>query len=92
MLEDPDALSASREAGAGGLTAPLPATVTAVHVEAGRTVSRGQPLIVLEAMKMEHVIAAPQDGTIAAVHFRPGDQVEEGAELISFADTGAGEG
>ncbi len=92
VLEDPDALSAAHEAGAGRLTAPLPATVTAVHVEAGRSVTRGQPLIVLEAMKMEHVIAAPRDGKIAAVHFRVGDQVEEGAELISFEDAGAGEG
>ena len=92
VLEDPDALSASHEAGAGMLTAPLPATVTAVHVEAGRKVSRGQPLIVLEAMKMEHVIAAPCDGTVAAVHFRAGDQVEEGAELISFEEARAEEG
>jgi 3-methylcrotonyl-CoA carboxylase alpha subunit len=92
VLEDPDARSASHEAGAGMLTAPLPATVTAVHVEAGRKVSRGQPLIVLEAMKMEHVIAAPRDGTVAAVHFRAGDQVEEGAELISFEEARAEEG
>jgi 3-methylcrotonyl-CoA carboxylase alpha subunit len=92
VLEDPDALSASRETGAGMLTAPLPATVTAVHVEAGRKVSRGQPLIVLEAMKMEHVIAAPRDGTIATVHFRAGDQVEEGVELISFEEARAEEG
>ena len=91
-MEDPDALSTAHEAGVGRLTAPLPATVTAVHVETGRSVTRGQPLIVLEAMKMEHVIAAPRDGKIAAVHFRAGDQVEEGAELISFEDAGAAEG
>ena len=96
-LDDPDSVSRSREAGGGRLTAPLPATVTAVHIEAGRTVSRGDPLIVLEAMKMEHVIAAPEDGVVAAVHFRTGDQVEEGAALISFETTdgkagnGAGE-
>jgi 3-methylcrotonyl-CoA carboxylase alpha subunit len=83
-LEDPDTASRAREAGAGHLTAPLPATVTAVHATAGQAVSRGAPLIVLEAMKMEHVIAAPEDGVVAAVHFRAGDQVEEGAELISF--------
>jgi 3-methylcrotonyl-CoA carboxylase alpha subunit len=41
---------------------------------------------VLEAMKMEHVIAAPRDGTVAQVHFRAGDQVEEGAELITFEE------
>jgi 3-methylcrotonyl-CoA carboxylase alpha subunit len=83
-LEDPDTAARAREAGSGHLTAPLPATVTAVHVTAGQSVSRGATLIVLEAMKMEHVIAAPEDGVVAAVHFRAGDQVEEGAELISF--------
>jgi 3-methylcrotonyl-CoA carboxylase alpha subunit len=86
LLEDPDADASPREAGAGLLTAPLPATVTAVHVEAGRKVSRGEALLVLEAMKMEHVIAAPREGTVARVHFRAGDQVEEGAELITFED------
>jgi 3-methylcrotonyl-CoA carboxylase alpha subunit len=86
VLENPDAAASSRDAGTGRLTAPLPATVTAVHVEAGRKVARGEALIVLEAMKMEHVIAAPRDGTIAKVHFRAGDQVEEGAELITFAE------
>lgn len=86
VLEDPDATPSASEAGAGMLTAPLPATVTAVHVEAGLKVSRGQALIVLEAMKMEHVIAAPRDGTVARVHFRAGDQVEEGAELITFEE------
>ena len=48
--------------------------------------ARGEALVVLEAMKMEHVIAAPRDGTVARVHFRAGDQVEEGAELITFED------
>jgi 3-methylcrotonyl-CoA carboxylase alpha subunit len=86
LLEDLDAGASPREAGAGLLTAPLPATVTAVHVEAGRKVSRGDALLVLEAMKMEHVITAPRDGTVARVHFRAGDQVEEGAELITFED------
>jgi 3-methylcrotonyl-CoA carboxylase alpha subunit len=86
VLEDPDAGAPAREAGACLLTAPLPATVTAVHVEAGRKVLRGEALVVLEAMKMEHVIAAPRDGTVAQVHFRAGDQVEEGAELITFEE------
>jgi len=84
ILEDPDAMSRKHEAAGGSLTAPLPSTVTAVHAEVGQAVSRGDPLIVLEAMKMEHVIAAPQDGRIASVHCRAGDQVEEGAELIGF--------
>ena len=45
----------------------------------------GQPLMVIEAMKMEHTVSAPADGVIEAVRFAVGDQVEEGAELIAFA-------
>ena len=45
---------------------------------------RGQPLVVLEAMKMEHTITAPADGTVEKVAFAVGDLVEEGAELVSF--------
>jgi 3-methylcrotonyl-CoA carboxylase alpha subunit len=88
-LEDPDTASGAHDAAGGRLTAPLPATVTAVHAEAGRSVARGEALVVLEAMKMEHVIAAPEDGEVTAVHCRAGDQVEEGAELVSFEAGGA---
>jgi 3-methylcrotonyl-CoA carboxylase alpha subunit len=55
-------------------------------VAAGDPVHRGQPMMVVEAMKMEHTIAAPRDGTVAAVHYAPGDLVEEGAELIALAE------
>ena len=82
VLSDPDAPSAQGEAGGGKLTAPLPAAVVQVHVEAGATVTRGAPLMVLEAMKMEHVITAPSDGVVAAIHYAVGQQVEEGAELV----------
>ena len=81
---DADAVSGKGESASGQLTAPLPASVTAVHVSAGDTVARGDPLMVLEAMKMEHVIVAPADGRIAAVHYKTGDQVDEGADLIDF--------
>ncbi|MEM9682300.1 MAG: biotin carboxylase N-terminal domain-containing protein [Pseudomonadota bacterium] len=84
LAVDADAVSGKGEAASGQLTAPLPASVTAVHVSAGDTVARGDPLMVLEAMKMEHVIAAPADGSIAAVHYKTGDQVDEGADLIDF--------
>ena len=53
--------------------------------KAGRKVAKGAPLMILEAMKMEHTIAAPANGTVEAVHYRVGDQVEEGVELIAFA-------
>ncbi|HSK40315.1 MAG TPA: biotin/lipoyl-containing protein, partial [Arenibaculum sp.] len=66
------------------LTAPMPGRIIAVLVEAGAVVSKGQPLIVLEAMKMEHTIKAPADGTVEAVRYGVGDQVEDGAELIGF--------
>jgi len=54
-------------------------------VEAGDAVRRGEPLMIIEAMKMEHTVAAPADGTVEAVRFAVGDLVEEGAELITLA-------
>jgi 3-methylcrotonyl-CoA carboxylase alpha subunit len=72
------------DAPTGSLTAPMPGRITHVAVEAGATVTRGQSLMVLEAMKMEHAIRAPADGTVAALHFAAGDQVSEGAELLTF--------
>jgi 3-methylcrotonyl-CoA carboxylase alpha subunit len=69
----------------GRLTAPMPGKVVSFAVKAGDKVNRGQPLAVMEAMKMEHTIAAPSDGTVAEVLFAPGDQVTEGAELLRIA-------
>jgi len=73
----------------GHLTAPMPGKVVEVKVTPGACVKRGQALMVLEAMKMEHTIAAPADGTVEAVHYAAGDLVEEGADLIDFAADGA---
>ena len=70
----------------GRLTAPMPGRVTRLMIETGGTVRRGQPLMVIEAMKMEHTIIAPTDGRVAGVRFAVGDMVEEGAELITLAD------
>jgi len=70
---------------AGRLTAPMPGKVVSFQVKAGDTVSRGQALAVMEAMKMEHTIAAPADGVIAEILYAPGDQVLEGAELLTMA-------
>jgi len=70
---------------AGRLTAPMPGRVVQLLVAAGDRVRQGQPMLVVEAMKMEHTIAAPRDGTVAAIHYAPGDLVEEGAELIALA-------
>ena len=66
----------------GRLTAPMPGKVVSFAVKAGDTVSKGQPLAVMEAMKMEHTIAAPADGTVEELMFAPGDQVTEGSELL----------
>jgi 3-methylcrotonyl-CoA carboxylase alpha subunit len=51
-------------------------------VQVGASVAKGAPLVILEAMKMEHSIAAPHDGKVAEIHFRAGEQVNEGAELL----------
>ena len=68
----------------GRLTAPMPGKVVSFAVKAGDAVKKGQPLAVMEAMKMEHTIAAPADGTVAELLFTPGDQVTEGAELLKL--------
>jgi 3-methylcrotonyl-CoA carboxylase alpha subunit len=66
----------------GRLTAPMPGKVVSFAVKAGDAVKKGQALAVMDAMKMEHTIAAPADGTVAELLFAPGDQVTEGAELL----------
>ncbi len=74
---------------AGAVRAPLPGKIIDLKVKPGDTVSRGQPLLVLEAMKMEHTLAAPADGTVKTVRYAVGEQVAEGAELVEFEDGGA---
>ncbi|HWK47413.1 MAG TPA: acetyl/propionyl/methylcrotonyl-CoA carboxylase subunit alpha [Stellaceae bacterium] len=82
---DPTVPPASEAVAGGRLTAPMPGKITQVMVAAGAEVTKGTPLLVLEAMKMEHTITAPADGTIERVRFAVGETVEDGAELISFA-------
>ena len=60
----------------GDITSPMPGSVIAVHVEAGAPVTKGQPLVVVEAMKMEHTLTAPLDGTVAELLVRVGQQVK----------------
>ncbi|MCO5357912.1 acetyl-CoA carboxylase biotin carboxylase subunit [Acidovorax kalamii] len=69
----------------GRLTAPMPGKVVSFAVKAGDTVAKGQPLAVMEAMKMEHTIAAPADGVVQELLYAPGDQVTEGAELLKLS-------
>ena len=87
VITELDALAhAGETASEGGrLTAPMPGKVVSFSVKAGDAVKKGQPLAVMEAMKMEHTIAAPADGTVAELLYAPGDQVSEGAELLKLA-------
>jgi 3-methylcrotonyl-CoA carboxylase alpha subunit len=82
---DPLAPTADEDPTAGRLTAPMPGRVTQLMVAVGVKVRRGEPLMIIEAMKMEHTVAAPADGVVEAVRFAVGDLVEEGAELIALA-------
>ena len=66
------------------LKAPLPGTITAVNVKVGDTVSAGQVVIVLEAMKMQNNIEAEQAGTVTAIHVNAGDTVMEGSVLLTI--------
>ena len=69
----------------GGLTAPMPGKVIALLAEPGVRLEKGAPLMILEAMKMEHTIAAPAAGVLKRFHFLVGDQVSDGAELVDYA-------
>ncbi len=84
-LVDPNERRAAAQTGHGHLTAPMPGKIIAVLVEAGAQVSRGQPLVTMEAMKMEHTVAAPFDGVVETIRFGVGDLVSEGADLIHLS-------
>jgi 3-methylcrotonyl-CoA carboxylase alpha subunit len=80
-----EALPAPEGAAAPGtLAAPMSGKVIQVLVGKGAPVKKGQPLLILEAMKMEHTIAAPADGVVKEIRFAAGEQVLEGAELIAL--------
>jgi 3-methylcrotonyl-CoA carboxylase alpha subunit len=81
-LHDPANAADDEEVAGGGLTAPMPGKIVAVHVAPGDRVERGAPLLVLEAMKMEHTIVAPADGTVAELRFGVGEQVDDGDALL----------
>ncbi|MDV3513761.1 acetyl/propionyl/methylcrotonyl-CoA carboxylase subunit alpha [Stenotrophomonas sp. C1657] len=83
-LHDPVGESEQASADAGSLLAPMPGRIVATLVAAGTQVKRGTPLVVLEAMKMEHTLQAPADGTVKGYRAKSGDQVGDGAVLVDF--------
>lgn len=72
-----------------GVRSPMTGRVVAVHVQEGEMVEKGQPLVVVEAMKMEHVLRAPRDGQVRKVACQAGQLVEGGAELVELLDAPA---
>jgi 3-methylcrotonyl-CoA carboxylase alpha subunit len=82
--DNPMAHAGEHEAGGGRLTAPMPGKVVAVIASSGQQVRKGEPLVIMEAMKMEHTIAAPSDGLVEEVLYQVGDQVADGAPLLAF--------
>lgn len=71
----------------GSLAAPMPGVITMLSASPGDTVEAGKPLLVMEAMKMEHAIKAPFDGVVKAYKFAPGDQVKDGDLLVEFEES-----
>ncbi|MEM9009954.1 MAG: acetyl/propionyl/methylcrotonyl-CoA carboxylase subunit alpha [Pseudomonadota bacterium] len=86
VLHPVDPFAAAEAAAGGGdtIAAPMPGLVKAVRAAAGAEVAAGAPLLILEAMKMEHTLTAPRDATIAAVHVAEGAQVSDGDVLIAL--------
>ena len=84
LLTEVDVIAHAGEGGSEGgrLTAPMPGKMVAFLAQPGDTVTKGQPLAVMEAMKMEHTINAPRDGVVAELLYGIGDQVGDGAELL----------
>jgi 3-methylcrotonyl-CoA carboxylase alpha subunit len=74
----------SDESGGDKLISPMPGLVKVVSTKAGAKVTKGEPLIVVEAMKMEHTLTAPRDGTVAELFVAAGDHVENGANLLAL--------
>jgi 3-methylcrotonyl-CoA carboxylase alpha subunit len=83
-IEDPLAHVGEQAAAEGGIRALMPGRVVSLLAEPGSHVKKGQPLLILEAMKMEHTLRAPADGACEGFNVAVGEQVAEGAELVRF--------
>ena len=84
VRDDPLHLVEAGGAHGGGLTAPMPGKVIALLAAVGQRVEKGAPLLILEAMKMEHTITAPKNGRVQAFRYAAGEQVADGDELVDF--------
>ena len=85
-IEREQLASVEDEEPGGLLVSPLPGSVAQVLVEEGQTVGKGQALMIVEAMKMEHTIAAPHGGRVAQIYYSAGEQVAEGAQLLAMEE------
>lgn len=83
-LAQPDYGEDDNDAATGAFAAPMNGVVVKLLAEPGETVEKGQPLIIMEAMKMEHTMCAPRDGSVTEYYFHEGDQVSGGVELLKF--------
>ena len=81
---EPEPPTDMTEEPSGGLAAPMHGALIDIQVQAGSRVEKGQTLLVMEAMKMEHAIMAPKNGTVTDVYFKVGDLVDAGRELLAF--------
>jgi 3-methylcrotonyl-CoA carboxylase alpha subunit len=84
LRDDPLHLVEAGGAQSGGLTAPMPGKVVALLAQPGQKVEKGAPLLILEAMKMEHTITAPAAGIVKTFCYAAGEQVSDGAALVEF--------
>jgi 3-methylcrotonyl-CoA carboxylase alpha subunit len=83
-LAQPDFGEDDGQSATGVFTAPMHGVVVKLLAEAGTVVEKGQPLLIMEAMKMEHTIRAPREGTVTEFYFQAGEQVGGGEELLDF--------
>ena len=88
VIADPFAGEEAAAADAGHLRAPMPGTVRQVLALPGERLQRGAPILIMEAMKMEHTLTAPFDGMLTALHCAEGEFVREGTDLVEFESEG----